>query len=193
MIDKKILLIFSALIIFCGTPKENDNAQTSQSTFFPLVNGSYWHYESYLEGEIQEGGWQRDSVLNIATEHAITKVDIARITAEGKEKLSYQIDGDGKVFLITTGGTKQPFCHVAPAPKSTIGDWHYTEFLDSNSTIIRLETADFESATYEEQLEWQGRTFRKGIGLVSFGGADLGMELVEYRIGQEGNGRPYNP
>ena len=70
-----------------------------------------------------------------------------------------------------------------------MNEYTYSKFLNTDSTKIRLETSDFESSSYEQQLEWQGFIFEKGIGLTSRGGASLSMELVEYRIGTDGQRR----
>ena len=193
MTARRSFLVFATLLFSCGTPKGEANDKISGSAFFPLVTGSYWHYESYLEGELQEGLWRHDSVVSVSSAEGAVTVGVARRTADEMQELFYQLSKDGMIFLVASDGTKQPFCLVKPKPGSAVDGWHYSEFLDSNSTMIRLETADFESASYEEQLEWQGRTFRKGIGLISFGGADIGMELTEYRIGSEGQGQAYKP
>jgi hypothetical protein len=60
----------------------------------------------------------------------------------------------------------------------------YSKFLNAKKSEIRLETSDYEKASYEEQLEWQHKIFIKGVGLESYGGSESYMELSTYRLGE---------
>ena len=62
----------------------------------------------------------------------------------------------------------------------------YSDFNDTMKTQITLQTCEYDKASSQEQIEWQGKIFKKGIGIVSFGSASLGYELIKYRIGANG-------
>lgn len=190
-----IPVIFFTVILFVyigctqeGKGKKTRITNSDIQTFFPLSEGSLWIYEQFIEGEIQKGNRQTDSVVSLINLDSIIVANLIRKKEDGKvDKYKYIIHRTGAVYLETSSSANMKhFCNLLPNKNDSIGEMKYSDFLDEKKSIIHLETCDFEPASYEEQLEWQGRTFQKGVGLVSFGGSELGMELLKYRIGNKG-------
>ena len=158
------------------------------TSFFPIIEGSYWVYEQFMEGTLESGNKTIDSVIHITQLDSGFKFQIKRTKANGSpEIMVYTSDMQGYVFLKGNLMDKEEvFCKYLPQPGDTISTEQYSNYLNKHKSRIRLETSNFETASYEEQLEWQGKIFQKGVGLVSYGGASLSRELVEYRIGYDG-------
>ena len=192
-------ILLPALLITCtpkgNSDKENNTAKTSQvlsfpnpgaETFFPLLHKSAWHYEQFMEGTLEPGNSQVDSVIEVTkTDSGILCNMVRTVSASKEEYYSFLIKADSIVTQLDNSSGNTQFCSLFPTPGAKIEELTYSSFLNSDSSQIRLQTSDYETATEEQQMEWQGKIFVKGIGLVSFGGNSLGMNLTEYHIGNE--------
>ena len=187
MKHKMILLILS-IVATAYLQSQTAIILPDSASFFPLQKGSYWVYEQFLEGEIQKGNRQTDSTLDVVKKESLYVARIERKREQCKNKtFEYIIDENGIVYLKKKPDSQmEKFCKIIPHPGDSVAGLKYSSFLDKNGNAIRLETAEYDKANSEEKLEWQGRTFEKGIGLVSFGSASAGMDLVRYRIGMRG-------
>lgn len=174
-IKKLSITLLVAMIVF----SESNN----EISYFPLELGSCWNYNEYLEGELQDGESFKDSITNIESNNSVKIVSIIRIYENSeKELFNYELKENGDVFKVSED-EKEFLCNIFPKEGMKIGEYSYNKFLDSTNTDIRLETSDYENSSYEEQMEWQCRVFRRGVGIISFGGSSLGYELERYRIG----------
>jgi hypothetical protein len=179
-----VILMFVCIITQCSKAFDNNTTDS----FFPLVLGSVWVYDEYMEGELQNGQSIKDSVAQVTKMDSITRVAVYRFSESDEiEKMYYDIIKGGMVFYKEKAEEKgEPYCMLNPQKSSSVGDMKYSDFLDEKKIKIRLETSDYENARQEEQMEWQGKIFVRGIGIVSFGGSEIGYNLREYRIGAKG-------
>jgi|GEM_PF-5825227 len=181
--------LFVCGFTLCGLQAQSLRPDTA--TFFPLLKGSYWHYETFLEGEVQDGQWHMDSVAEVHEKSAQTVVKMIRKTSNGIMEFSYEIRGNGMVYKTEGKGKPVEYCMLLPREHAKIGDKKYTAFLDTQKRRIRLESTSYENGSEQEQMVWQGIVFEKGIGVVSEGGADIGLGLVRYRIGTTHDEKEY--
>lgn len=136
-----------------------------------------------MEGDMEPGNSQIDSVIEVTETESGILCKMIRNSNNVIEQFAYLIKNDSIVMFIDNSNSIIPFCSLFPSPEDKIGDLSYSRFLNKDNTSIRLETSDYETATEEQQMEWQAKIFKKGIGLVSFGGSALSMNLTEYHIG----------
>lgn len=193
----------SGVMVCCSTVflfalcSQSDNASYSKlhkekqvtvdTSYFPLIPGSAYHYEEYLNGELQQGNMILDSVTEVAVTDTGVLCKIQRTACgESPENRFYFVTSSKAVYQIDAGGARSLFCYLFPKPAMVVDERMYSSFLDQENKRIRLETTNFETAGYEEQMEWQGTVFERGVGVVSYGGAELGMELIDYHLGSRG-------
>jgi hypothetical protein len=157
------------------------------TTFFPLIEGSYWVYDEVFEGEIQEDGELRREVVRLTPTDSGYEATVLETYRDGlSDTLYYRCDSEGRVWrkgAADTGFTV--FADLYPRARAEVGEFTYYPCLSDSSTCLLLQNYVYDEASYEEQLEWRSYVFVKGVGLTSFGGAELGMELREHRIGKK--------
>jgi hypothetical protein len=155
-------------------------------SFFPLLPKSAWHYEQFMEGTFEPGNTQIDSVIDVSKNDSGILCNMVKMVAGSKDQYySYLIKSDSIITMLDNSKNSTLFCSLFPVPGTKICDLTYSSFLNSENTKIRLETSNIETATEQQQMEWQGKVFEKGIGLISFGGSTLEMSLTEYHLGDE--------
>ena len=157
------------------------------TTFFPLIEGSYWVYNEVLEGEVQDDGLFRREVVGLQqTGSGYEAIVLEMFEGSPPDTVYYRCDSDGRVWQKQFSDTAfVAFADLQPRPRSQVGEFTYYPCLSDSSTCLLLQNFVYEDATYEQQLEWQSYTFVKGVGLTCFGGAEMYLELAEYRIGRE--------
>lgn len=191
-IESFYFLVFILFSTLCSENKKTDNIlkllTTESDTFFPLIIGSFWYYEKCLEGELQKGNFIKDSVSEVSEIDSIIIITIHRKVSGGNSKtFLYNIDNKGLIFYQRRkDGIKKPFCKLIPQPGDTVGEMSYSTFTDTSKTQITLQTSEYDKASGQEQMEWQGKIFKSGVGITSFGTVTIGYELIEYRIGPDG-------
>ena len=192
MIRILFVIIVVLFILECNKTAERDSKnsahtllfpQPDTNTFFPLIAQSAWHYEQFMEGTLEPGNSQIDSVIEVIETDTGFNCKMVRMTGQGHENFRYFINTDGIVSIIDSASGVMSYCALFPKSGEQIGEMRYSQFLNDKKTIIRLETSDYENATEEQQMEWQANIFEKGVGQVSFGGSSLSMMLTEFHIG----------
>ncbi len=164
------------------------------STFFPLLKGSYWIYETYRDGFHDTKSRSVDSVFEISPTDSGDLVDLTRQLDESQQVVTaqYRVDSAGTVWA-TYGSSAgfYPFSNLRPKPGQVIGD-HVVRGCsvpaEADSDCVELEP------TRPPGKQDPGKpnqnptrfTFLKGVGMIRKSESKERLELVEYRIGAQG-------
>ncbi|KMQ52130.1 hypothetical protein CHISP_0811 [Chitinispirillum alkaliphilum] len=179
---KKIVIIMSFLLLKSCTGQ----LTADTSTYFPLVVGSVWEYVQMMDGEVIENSSFQDSLVELIEKDSVLMGKKIRTFEAGhKSKLLYKIKNSGLVYLsLIEGSQYEPFCLLIPEDGVSIGRYTYNTRDESTNTVL-MTTGSYKELEYEKQLQWQFKEFRKGIGLTAWGGSEIFMKLIKYRIGND--------
>jgi hypothetical protein len=161
------------------------------STFFPLLEGSFWKYEAHSRGAKQEGQGETDSVVSLKECAGGYRAVVVR-TYESDDiidTLVYVTDSAGTVYNEIEGDL-YPFAKLFPRAGDTLGDFHFEIF--SNSYGVKRGPDMFQlvgnDPVYEEvagdNIEWQTIFFRQGAGIFSKAATGFSYDLTGHRIGK---------
>jgi hypothetical protein len=198
-----VVIIVFAVFMLC-TQKETQQVQVqndkqpmikvnASESWFPLSEGSFWKYVDYTAGERDASNMQTDSVISVVTNDSQIIAKTIRYfgNANSRDTIEYLIKPAGKVYKnIATRQPPEEFASINPSIGMKIGIKTYYNFCapsaDTANNCFRLEEYPYDSATTQEQkITWQFMDFKKGIGIVSFGGDEVVSKLEKYRIGNE--------
>ncbi len=177
----KLLLLICIInvSVFSGT-----RGKGKQSSFFPLSVGSYWIYEQYMHGDLDDGFQIKDSVVSVTKTDLGLQYTLKRFTENSPvQEIKYLVMKTGVVYQQQSYmKIPESFTVLNPKPKDTVNAMSFSNYLNKEKTKIRLESSNYEEASYEEKMMWQAHIYEKNIGLISYGGAELVMKLVKHRI-----------
>lgn len=178
-------------------PKLNQQQRSipipDSNTFFPLINGSYWIYETIENGETVDGTRMTDSVIAFAI---ADNWYIANVQQKGLSgdilNIQYKVGQNGKVLSNREDSTTfELFTSLNPSigmqiKNTTFFQCPVIDSLNPNCFLLQPYPGDKNGLTEVEKGSWTGCFFEKGIGLVSNAGVEISQDLVEYRIGLNG-------
>jgi len=170
-----------------ATPKPDSNS------FFPLLEGSYWVYESFQNQEKQEGSREVDSIISAqATDSGF----FAHAVEKGSEgdvlPVEYKVDKNGIVWEKRGKAPSfEAFTALSPELGKKVGDRSFYACSGSDSSIagcalLQPYPGDDTKLTEDQRQAWNGFFLKKGIGLDVQAGVEVSRELMEYRIGLNG-------
>lgn len=171
--------------------EDKDFPKPDEETFFPLIEGSYWAYETVQDGQRQEGSRYVDSVVSL------TKTDsgfIARVQRKSSDglllEIIYHIDSLGTVWKKNGPNPAfQAFASLHPIIGSKLKSLTFypcsgSNTEDSDCVLLQPYIGDQEKLSEEEYMNWNGRFFQRGVGLESMAGVEISDDLMEHRIGK---------
>ena len=188
-------IVFSIIFVVYGSPGAIAGYSDSllpENTYLPLAVGNSWSYECSVEGEFQFRKKITITSVSITGGHSTYRAEM-RVGSDRKPLVSYlSIDSNDQVMTSLTPTPDNPELLINAAPK--VGDHlgKFTVVAIERSTLkkfagvetIRLEnfSADDPKVPETKRLEWLGKTYGKGIGLLEesdgLGGICI---LVTYR------------
>ncbi len=175
-----------ALLIYGALPQQECNAQrtTTQSVepshihnpYFPLAVGNSWSYRCSVEGKFQFT--KKITITSLTVKDGLRRFRVeTRNVTDAKPLVSYLIiDSSGQVMtsLWPTSDSLEPLIKAAPKLGDRFGKFAVVTIQPStdkkyrNAQIVSLEnfSVDDPRVPEEKHLEWLGKTYGKGIGLV---------------------------
>jgi len=152
-------------------------SKSSQATnsYFPLAVGNSWTYRCSVEGQFQFTKTIRITFAEIKKGHTIYRAEM-RVGKDPKPLVSYlSIEANGHVVtFLKSEDDREVLITASPKVGDKIGE--YTVIgIDRlamktlpATDIVMLENfqADDPEVPEDKRLEWRGRTYGRGIGLV---------------------------
>jgi hypothetical protein len=192
---RAIGIVFSIIFVVYDSPGAiagHSDSLLPEDTYLPLTVGNSWSYECSVEGEFQFRKKLTITSVSITGRHSTYRAEM-RVGSDPKPLVSYlSIDSNGQVTtsLTPTPDNLEPLINAAPKVGDHLGK--LTVVAIERSTLkkfagvetVRLEnfSADDPKVPETKRLEWLGKTYGKGIGLLEesdgLGGICI---LVTYR------------
>lgn len=155
-------------------PLRADRRAEAGPTYYPLAVGNSWHYRCSVDGEFQfskhvnvrsQADAPRTYLLEtkVSTDKALLRT-YAKVSATGTVTLSHDLGGAPAEALISaTPKVGEKFGAFSVVQLGMAADSRYR-----GKPQVRLETfaVDDPSVSEEQRLQWRGRVFVQGVGLV---------------------------
>jgi hypothetical protein len=160
------------------------------STYFPLLPGSFWHYEGRSMGVVDKGSGETDSVVSLTETGSGYRAMVIRKydSDDAIDTILYVSDTAGMVYNEIKGRLI-PFAKLLPVVDDTVGDCHYRTFnrnygVKREEDLFELVKNEYDTYTGGREIEWQSFFFKKGVGIVSKAAAGYAHDLLKHRIGK---------
>jgi hypothetical protein len=165
-----------------GALKISENNERTRNypdslTFFPLLPGSYWVYETFLEGEKQAESRVVDSVTHLTTTDSGYLIDVLARKQNGETKaIQYWVDVNGMVWVKRGKSQRfKVFASLFPKVGGKVDDRLYypcpNSDLSRDCFLLQPYEGDKAGISDSQAQEWSGQFYRKGVGLESRAGA----------------------
>lgn len=193
---RKLPALAGALALIVGVEgaalAEEPRPAADSASYFPLAIGNYWTYRCSVEGKHQ---FTKTVRLVFASARDNVRYFRAELRMKKDKPLVYYLfaDTDGQVFSAPNPGRdgSEPLITAAPKAGGRVGMWTVagSERIDTPALkrvdAVRIENFDRDDPhlSAERRMEWMGRYYARGVGLlVEADGLGGECVLARYRV-----------